>query len=290
MQRCLVKMTEKKQSLWVYFLIGMPLFIILMIIFYFTYQKTEGQFPIMKYSITGAIIMAGLFAALFVTYKLVEWFISRKSDDESDLPKEYVGSDRILEVWKDTFIVKTGIPFVRQTWADDKIVPCEDDAIIIDHEQSFVDPTGQTSDNFIAFEVIVTQGNRIGVHCVITRLDMGERWVRDNWNWWIKDNTPKANFKLEIHKFPLTSAKSVNDFLNFKRLELAEDYSESELRNQVDLFRQDQKAAPAMRQNPIQVVKAEELRDAMPEISQADDYEVDETDLERNIEAYRNRK
>ena len=280
---------NKKQSVWVYLLIGIPIFVILMTIFYFVYKKTDADFPIWKYVITGGVILVGLFVILFLMYKIVQWFMDRKSDDDAELPREYVGSERIIQVWKEAFIVKTGVPYVVQTWAEDKIVPNDPDAITITNEQAFVDPSGQTSDQFIGFEASVTEGNRIGVHIVITRLDMGEKWVRDNWNWWIKDNTPKASFKLETHKFPLTSAKSVNDYLNFKRIELADDYSEQELRSMIDQFRQDPKSAPAQAPSSVQIVRAEELRDVMPEIATADD-DVDETDLESNIEAYRNRK
>jgi hypothetical protein len=277
-------------------LIGLSLFALLTAILYGYVQYKDIAFNWKKYfGWFGIITLVGLVAG-----GLIYYFFFRTKQKEAlptEFAKEIVPPTRALQIWTEEFIKASDIASITQYWnLDDdgnpRIVPARDDAVEIRNENSFVDPTQQTSDKFMSFEAIVREGSRVGTLVAVIRVDLGEDWIRKSWNWRLRDHRSHNRFDLQNNKFPLTGSKDAVERFMMRRIELAsEGYSEQDLRETFDpLIRNMSDRRPdslyAERNPPI---RAEELSTVVPEYTRGED-PVEADQLQDDIKAWQGRK
>lgn len=236
----------------------------------------------------------GIVVILAIVAGFVMFIISliKKDDDEvGELAKDYVGTHRALEIWKETAMEHLGISYVHQTWLDEtKLQPAVEDAIRIRNETSFTDPKKETSDTFLAFEAFVRAGKRLRSMVVVIRTDEGERWIRENWNWRIRDSQTINVYDPELDRYPLTSSKDITARLMAKRIDMKEEgYTEEELQQSVDPYLRQQQLEQGRNEKPYQKPEGIRSPEVSPQFYQesSDVDENDRRDIEDDQEEWR---
>lgn len=220
---------------------------------------------------------------------LIVWGLSalfnKDKNVDTDLPKQYVSTDKIPDLWQDAFI-KRHLPHVVQHWNDGKIVPVPDDAIRIMNPKSMVDWTKETSDRFFGFEVLIKVGPYRGLNVVITREDYGEDWIKNNTFFRIEQNKSWDTLGTSLNTYPATSSNDEKVRLAVKRLELIEEgYNESELQRTIDPIIIESKNQKPQKNLPP--VRSPSITEHYPELINDDDDEPDLDDLKKEIARYR---
>jgi len=241
---------------------------------------------------TGIIVGSVLVLTLITV--LIVYFVGRNSSNNlAELPKIPVSSSRALDIWKTMWIKNTGIAHVNRFWENKKywidkdippVTPDREDAVEIFDTVSHVDPTGQTGDAFLLFEVFSRAGKRFGWHTVSLRTDAGEKWIRENWNARVTHHKGLSIYQLQNKKYPLTSAKDSQDRMMNKKLELMQEgYSAEELR----YFDQYNNVAPKQTVIKKEVPAIATSNEVQASSSTSDDDEEYEDTVESDVEEYR---
>lgn len=246
-------------------------------------SKLAEKFPagkFMLYLFFVAILLAGV--AVFIYF-----IVNRKKEEfyEMNAPKELVSVMRAQEIWMEEFLQDNNIPFME---LDDLFVPIEEGACNFRDTIKFSDPSMQTADMFLAFEVDVRAGRTTGMLVAVLRLDLGEEYIRDNWNERMEWNTTLNRFNLQNKRYPLTNARAYNERVGMKRIELFEaGFSDEEIRSYVDPF-----AQSARQQFVVQQPKKKRKPIEAPAISDVYGVEEEEEgasadDIKDDIDEYR---
>lgn len=282
-------MSEKKKSKMPFIIIGLVLMISASIGIYIYLKNKNIEFPVKSFIIYLVILLSAVGLVGFLIWWIPSLF-KKKNEQFLESPKEIVSSSRAIEIWKEEFIKYNDIPYITQTWNKNKIQCVNDRAVEIRHDRSFVDPSGQTSDKFITFQANILEGRRIGTMVVVLRVDLGEEWIKQNWNWRIDDNTTMNRFNMQIKKFPLTSAKDSAERYNIKKLELLEEgYTKDEIKEMIDPFIPVRSATPEpqpQKKESKAPIRSPDVSDIYPD-QESDDDSADQSDLDEDIENYR---
>lgn len=271
-----------------YVISGVLLFLVGLVIAYVVLRGRGVEFPLRRFLVTGGILLLGVGFVIFVGYWVINAFLGRREKDVS--VKEYVSSTRAIEIWKEEFIKDNGVPHMIPLWSDKgKLVLLSEGDVEVRDVIGFSDPSGQTSDRFLGFEVVVRDGRNVGLLVACVPIDLGEDFIRDNWNIRLRWNRSFNRFALENRKFPLTSGKSYAERLGMKRVELAEEgYSERQIQEMLSPFQESQSGGnvtvvqPEVRK-PIQ---SPDVKDVFPEyVDQEEEVEVE--DIQEDIERFR---
>lgn len=166
-------------------------------------EKTKN---IIGWTLLGLLITAGV----VVTIVLI---VNRKKKpeqiDEIELPKKPVDLIKAIPVWKEAFMLNTGVMMRRQFHIDMKnppVIPANGHYVKIMNETSFSDR--ETGDNYIAFEVLVNAGSKRGLNVFIIKTDAGEDWIKNNWNWRVREKMSLNRYRLDTKNYPLNTPQS----------------------------------------------------------------------------------
>lgn len=286
-------MVEQKKSKVPLIIVGVTVLSITIIVIYIIFSSEKyASFPLKNFLITLGVTVVSL-AVMGVAI----WFLFKRfhKKDVKDLEfvKEIVSTSKAIAIWREAFMKANNIPCIHQTWNDDKVVTVNDNAIEIRNEKSFIDPSMQTSENFIVFEAHVTDGDRVGSLVAGLKVDLGEQWIRDNWNWRIRDNMTLNRFSLQPQKYPLTSSKNELTRLTMRKMELSEEgYTESELKEVIDplIAQAERQVVSVVKPAPPTPIKSQDLRSIYPEIAEESEEEISVDDIKEDIETYRGRE
>ena len=255
-----------------------------------TSKITSSQIKVFGIIFLGILLVASI---IFVIFRIASKKAEENNNRVPDAPKIRVDSTIAIESWKEQFIIDTNIQYKIEYYYDEyekkekkRIAPINGTSIIIRNETSHFDETGQTSDKSIDFEAIVTEGNRPGLKTVRIPLDYGEEHIKKNWNNWIRDNkSMNMIHALNFDKFPMTSAKDLNERIYLKRLEyLKEGYTEDEVRPYIDPFIQQNNVRP----QPVPSLEQPALTGQVQVMTPDDDLDLDSSEnIEKDKEAYR---
>lgn len=232
-------------------------------------------------------IILGVLAVVFAGVYFVSKHFSKSSTAES--PKQPVHTDTALKIWKEEMMKWNGIPYFIEHWGDADIKPLFDNAVDIQRIFSHVDPSGQTSDKFLSFQAMIRRGRKVGSVVASIQVDLGEEYIRRNWNEWLDQGRLFDNSKLGSKALPRTSGKSYLERLNMKGLELlSEGYTAGEVAEVIDPFRT---GATYSKQEPEVVVKpgakkTPAISDAFPQFAESTE-EEDFGEVAEDIEAFR---
>lgn len=281
---------EKKDK--VPYIIGaILLFVIGAIAAYIYWNTHEVEFPVKKYALTVGIILLIVGVIGFVLYKLISNTGSKNERDISS-PKEFVSTKRAIQIFKEELIKDNKIPYLIPHWLDDPVVtPVNEDAVEIRDILNFSDPGFQTSDTFLGFEVIVREGKKTGMMVAVIRIDLGEEWLRDNWNTRIRWNKSMNTYNLDNKRYPLTSSKGYAERLQMKRIELSEEgFSEREINEMINPFLASQQSNAHMIQQTEKrsPIKSADVKDVFPDYPDSEDDDgADVDDLQEDIDKFR---
>jgi len=237
-----------------YSLIASLIILVLALILYILSKLNILSLP----SFEQAKVFIFIFLILLLVIGLVlgTYYLFRKStkNDTSspiELPKKFVPSGRSIKVWVQEFIIQTNIPY--KVIDQDNIEPIRPDAVIIRNETSHPDESMQTPDKYISFEAIVIEGNRPGIKTISFRTDLGEEYIRANWNEWIRDGkSMNLITAINFDKIPKTSAKEFRERMIMRQFEMEdEDIPREEAKRIIDAFIQDDKHVKPIIQQPI---------------------------------------
>lgn len=258
---------------------------------YVWYQQTESDFPIWQFTLT----VVGIITALALVGGGIYWFLNQggRRDTEISSPKELVSTKRAIQIWKEEFMQANQIPYIIPRWESEDMQPCNPDALEVRDIMAFTDPLMQTSDRFLTFEVIVREGRNTGMLVSVIPLDLGEKYLRDNWNSRMKWNTGLSSYKPQVKTYPLTSSRNYAERLSMKSVELAEEgYTQAEINEMLSPFLQSQRATQqeqdkdqGKKKPPI---KSPEVTDVFPQYKD-EEPEADVEDVQEDIESYRRR-
>ncbi len=263
------------------------------IIAYVWMQANDVSFPWWQFLIRFSLILASFAAGGWILY----WFLNRSTDDDRSLesPKDRVGTKRAMKIWEDEFLDWNEIPYLIRTWQDDSKQPIMDRAVDFRNIIAHYDPSRQTSDKFVTFEVVVRDGKRRGILVASVALDYGEDYIRENWNEHFEVGRLIDTSRVDSKKFPLTSSKSSLERLQMKRIELQEEgYSSEEVRQMIDPFERIQAEAPVpvvrmdQKSGKSDSIKSSNVSDAFPQYVE-DDEEAESGDVQSDIEEFRRR-
>lgn len=258
---------------------------------YIYFQTHSVEFPVKDFLLTIGIILGIVLILGFVIYKVIS-ASSSKNDRDISSPKEYVSTVRAMDIWKEEFIKSNKIPYIIPHWnADANITPVNKDAVEFRDTIGFNDPGFQTSDKFLVFEVIVRDGEKTGMLVSCIRIDLGEDYLRTNWNERLRWNKSMNNYSTENKRYPLSSAKGYAERLGMKRIELAEEgFSEREINEMINPFLASQMTNDKMilqteKKPPI---KSADVKDVYPNYpDNEDDDGADIDDLQEDLDRYR---
>jgi len=174
---------------------------------------------------SGVVCVLGL---LFVVgYRLLNRADSVVSD--LDIPKKPVSSTRAIAVWRKAFILGTRISCkvaydLPLDFDGKHPLFCEVPGVIQLHNVRYsVDASGQTSDSSLRFEAMVLDGDCFGTHVFRIQTDLGEDFIRENWNMGVHEHTTLNMVNFEDKKFPISSAKTTHDRYVSKIIERREE-------------------------------------------------------------------
>lgn len=231
-------MSDKNKSKLPLIILGIVAILIMIIATYVFININYENFPWKRFIITILIEIAIASIVIIVVWLIVDKISQVKEDKESDsdLPRQVVDTRDVKRILIQQAIVDLGINYGRKTWDDDSIYAHNPKAIEIRNERTFTDKTGQTSNLFFACELIVREGDRQGVMIPVFRCDLGKEHIKNNWDGNIRDHSTFNTRDLELGKFPLASSQDDMMRLAGKRIELADKYSEEELKEMFDPF------------------------------------------------------
>ncbi len=174
------------------------------------------------------VLIIGVVATISITYLAIKFLERKKGEDDKETPKDYVGTDQAIKVWKQEFIKNTKIPAYFDYSEEGNIKTENYDDLQIRNEDSFSHPT--TGTPLIRFECYAKKGTKKGLSTVFIRLDQGIKHIKENWNLKIKEHTPLELFK-DDRSYPLTTPQDENTRLQvFMQHEEQEGAKESDLR------------------------------------------------------------
>lgn len=269
---------------------------ILAVVLYVLFKTKDEAFPVARFFwwfgglIGGGALIGGV----------IYWFLHRaedKDDKSTDLAKEYVGTDRALQIWVEECMKATGIPYVHQWWNKDEqgnvpLVPEREGVIEILNETRFTDPSGQTADEFLGFQANVHDGNEQGSQVAIIRVDLGEKYIQENWRARRRHHKTFNVFDMHNVKYPLTGSKNATERLIAQRIKLSAegDYTEEELKMLFDPLIRASSGEKSTQYSYEQPIKGEELRDAFPQMTAPTEAPVDAEDIQSDINEYRSKR
>lgn len=229
----------------------------------------------------GFLVVAAL---IFAGYKV---YSARNAPvDELDLPKKPVHLSVLFPLWLDAFIVNTLIPCRYQYHIDKKNPPIslqKGVSVKIMNETSF--SSRETGDNYVIFEVLCNSGLKRGLNVFCVKTDAGEDWIRQNWNWRVREKIDLNRYKLDERNYPLNTPQSNQERLLNLQFEamLSGEYTPEELR-MFETIRQ--QASSVDSKHPV---VQSDSRDVEPQVQYVSAEESDKKDALNSVEEAKRR-
>ncbi|MFB5623300.1 MAG: hypothetical protein ACE5RP_00065 [Nitrosopumilus sp.] len=185
--------------------------------------------------VMGAFIITSLI--IFGIIKMINYLTDKsKLKAEIDL-REVLDVEDVLQEWEQAFIEGNKIQHIIQHWNKKKKVPINKNAFFIKNIKTYPDPSNQTADYFMAFEVFCNEGKRVGSALVLLRIDRGLEWIKKNWRYCIEWNIDMSRSNVDYDSLPVTTSATARDRWLHERISLMkEGYSDAELRKSIDPF------------------------------------------------------